>query len=490
MNVEMKSHFNIAVLFLKKDLAAEIRTELIGTGYAANVCHNENETYNLVKTKPPHIIVFHPEALGASMNEFIQTILNLNNEIQFVAVMPSVHTKLVSEYRPFNLKAIVPEGDHLSLRIAWSVDQMTEGLYGVYQNEKLHQDLHDQRQHPDPKAHQTNADPKKGSDPKAVDAYQWFSKVKSHFEDCAERDPLVSNYLTLINQPIVFLKVLPTLQSIVLTNGLNADWEKYKDKNLRLSKEEMDLIKNSHDQNSAPIWLKVWMDETFAEKSYAIRSIFINDTLIGLFLSWGKSALTAEQIDILDSMFSVYFDKVHSQQMHEGRELLDPTTNMYNRKAYYLRLEEEVARADRTSQPLSLLKLGLDNREKVLKAIGKKNLEIIVKNISQLLKKSSRLNDSAARTNDAEFTLILSDSNKDGALVRAERLRQVVEGHPFVEGLKITVSCGISEYPKLAKNFSDLDITCDKALRIAVENGGNKVCLYSKDQRKVQLEVD
>jgi diguanylate cyclase (GGDEF)-like protein len=176
--------------------------------------------------------------------------------------------------------------------------------------------------------------------------------------------------------------------------------------------------------------------------------------------------------------------------MHEGRELLDPTTNMYNRKAYYLRLEEEVARADRTTQPLCLLKLALDNKDKVEKAIGKKNFEIIIKNISQLLKKSSRLNDSAARTNDAEFTLILSDSNKDGALVRAERLRQVVEGHAFVEGLKITVSCGISEYPKLANSFSELDITCDKALRAAFENGGNKVCLYSKDQRKVQLEVD
>jgi diguanylate cyclase (GGDEF)-like protein len=313
--------------------------------------------------------------------------------------------------------------------------------------------------------------------------FDWFSKVQSQFQKVESREDLLEAFFHFLKKPAIFLKNLPTLQSVVLVQGNALDWEPFRDSNLRLSKDEIDLIKTSSDQANAPMWLQVWMGETFREKNYQILPLSISDNLIGVVLTWGNDFISAEETEILKALFTLSFEKWSALKMHEGKELLDSLTQLYNRKAYFLRLEEEVARSARIKQPICILKLALDRSESIEKSLGRANMDALVKNISQLLKKSSRLNDSVARTEDCEFSLILSDSNSDGAYVRAERLRQVIAAHRFVEGLPITISCGISEYPRLGKTHTELDLTTQRALRLAMERGGNQVCIFSSDQR-------
>jgi diguanylate cyclase (GGDEF)-like protein len=497
MNIEVKSQFNIAILFLKKDLASDVRMELIGCGFSAQVCYNETDLLEKVKNQPPHLVVFHPEVLSTSMNEFMQSILNANNEVLFLSVAPPVHTKLISEFRPFNLKAFVPEGESLTQRIAWQAELVIESLYASYQNEKLlneaqsakleKQNLSEQLQQLHNSVLQMDQAKKTGSH-----LFEWFEKVHLQLSKDENREDLLQSYFQLLAKPAIFLKNLPTLQSVVLVQGNSVDWEPFRDSNLRLSKDEIDLIKTASNASNAPMWLKVWMGETFRESEYQILPLSVAGNLVGVVLTWGSESLSKEESYILQSLFILSFEKLSALKMHESKELLDTLTNLYNRKAYYLRLEEEVARASRVKQPLCVLKLCLDRSEAIEKSLGRANMDVLVRNISQLLKKSSRLNDSVARTDDSEFSLILSDSNSEGALIRADRLRQVIAAHKFVEGLPITISCGISEYPKLSKTYTDLDSTTQRALRVAMEQGGNQVCVFSPDQRKgrAQLGVD
>jgi PleD family two-component response regulator len=62
-------------------------------------------------------------------------------------------------------------------------------------------------------------------------------------------------------------------------------------------------------------------------------------------------------------------------------------------------------------------------------------------------------------------------------------LRRTIENHSFsMSGQKITVSCGVSEYPTLSSSAADLEASASQALQFIIEKGGNKVCLYKPIQ--------
>jgi GGDEF domain-containing protein len=55
----------------------------------------------------------------------------------------------------------------------------------------------------------------------------------------------------------------------------------------------------------------------------------------------------------------------------------------------------------------------------------------------------------------------------------------MIEGHAFaISDLKITISCGVSEYPSLSTGATDLETSAGKALEFITSRGGNKVCLF------------
>jgi GGDEF domain-containing protein len=70
-------------------------------------------------------------------------------------------------------------------------------------------------------------------------------------------------------------------------------------------------------------------------------------------------------------------------------------------------------------------------------------------------------------------------------------LRRIIEGHSFgVSDLKITISCGVSEYPSLSTGAEDLEASASKALEFIVSRGGNKVCLFKPiEEFKPDFEV-
>lgn len=57
-------------------------------------------------------------------------------------------------------------------------------------------------------------------------------------------------------------------------------------------------------------------------------------------------------------------------------------------------------------------------------------------------------------------------------------------------GMKVSVSLGVSEYPSLCDSARTLDETATKALLHIVDKGGNKICLYkAPDSHRPEFEV-
>src|SRR6185312_12883836 len=105
--------------------------------------------------------------------------------------------------------------------------------------------------------------------------------------------------------------------------------------------------------------------------------------------------------------------------------LRDPLTGLYTHRAFHERLREEVARALRGSQPMSLLIADLDQFASVNYALGYQSGDDILRRVARILQ-DDRASDIVARYSGEEFVMLLPETTKSGALTKASRLAEAI----------------------------------------------------------------
>jgi diguanylate cyclase (GGDEF)-like protein len=127
--------------------------------------------------------------------------------------------------------------------------------------------------------------------------------------------------------------------------------------------------------------------------------------------------------------------------------------------------------------------IDIDNFKALNDTFGHLEGDKVLIEIAKIMKKETRESDIVARYGGEEFVIILSGTDKEGAKVVAERIRNAVENHKFIiKGRKITVtiSIGVSTYPLDADMKMEIIRCADKALYQAKGEGKNKVCVFGE----------
>ncbi|MCL6634626.1 MAG: diguanylate cyclase [Peptococcaceae bacterium] len=179
----------------------------------------------------------------------------------------------------------------------------------------------------------------------------------------------------------------------------------------------------------------------------------------------------------------------------QGLAVRDSLTGLYNHRFLKERLYEEVERASREGVSLSFMIMDIDNFKYCNDRFGHMIGDEILKIFSRVLKENLRQYDIVGRYGGDEFAAILPRTDSKTAYDIAERLRQVIQEHPFPQREKmpegrLTVSVGIAAYPKNTTSCWDLIKLADEAMYQAKRSSKNKVELYFSVLQDFQKELD
>jgi diguanylate cyclase (GGDEF)-like protein len=164
----------------------------------------------------------------------------------------------------------------------------------------------------------------------------------------------------------------------------------------------------------------------------------------------------------------------------EARAATDALTGLPNARSCQDTLRRMIAHAGRTVSPLSAILLDLDHFKQINDRFGHGAGDDVLAAVSAVIASTIRASDFAGRAGGEEFLLLLPDTDQEGAMEMAEKVRAAVAEVevPRVER-EITASLGVATYPRDAREGDTLLRQADRALYAAKAAGRNRVELSS-----------
>lgn len=164
--------------------------------------------------------------------------------------------------------------------------------------------------------------------------------------------------------------------------------------------------------------------------------------------------------------------------------ITDGLTGLFNYRYFKEQLQQELNRARRHDLHVSLVMIDIDHFKHYNDTHGHPAGDLILKEIARLLKSNIRNIDLAARYGGEEFSLVLIETNKASAKIVAEKIRRLIEEHPFEceetqPNGKITISTGVATFPEDTRDFKEFIDVADERLYLAKQAGRNRIIIDS-----------
>ncbi len=153
---------------------------------------------------------------------------------------------------------------------------------------------------------------------------------------------------------------------------------------------------------------------------------------------------------------------------------IDPLTELMNRRAFNIEAERIFHSSKRHARDISVLMLDIDHFKQFNDTFGHAVGDTVIVTIGNCIKQVCREVDLPARFGGEEFVILLEETNKSGALIFAERLRQTISKAEVSNiDKKVTASIGVSNLEVDTENLEALILRADKAMYLAKNKGRN-----------------
>ena len=132
----------------------------------------------------------------------------------------------------------------------------------------------------------------------------------------------------------------------------------------------------------------------------------------------------------------------------EAVSLIDPVTQLYNRRAMEQMLAHEVARASRLDSPLSVMVIDISNFETISNRLGTLDTEHFLYESAQLVKNTLRGSDMIFRYKETQFLAVMPDTSEHQVDFAIKRLDSDVARHngEFRCNAELAFNYGVAQY--------------------------------------------
>ena len=205
--------------------------------------------------------------------------------------------------------------------------------------------------------------------------------------------------------------------------------------------------------------------------------LFCRNRTVGVLIgidptpSGSAPALGPSVIETLRTLLepaAIALDNALALQKAEALSVTDDLTRLYNPRYLNLVLRREAKRASRSGRPLSLLFIDLDGFKNVNTNHGHLVSSKALVEAAAIIRGSARETDVVARFGGDEFSVILPDTGREGAVSVAERVRDRLRAFNFLasDGLSVhlTASIGVATLPDAAGSAEELLRAADQAM--------------------------
>ena len=188
------------------------------------------------------------------------------------------------------------------------------------------------------------------------------------------------------------------------------------------------------------------------------------------------------QRDVLRYLIGQAAASIENVELHEmvaEQAVTDELTGLPNNRRFRRWIATEVARSERFGHDLSLLMLDIDDFKRVNDTHGHLQGDEVLRQVGRILREESRGIDAPARYGGEEFAIGLPETDLQGAVEFAERVRERIEQTevPMVDGegtMRVTTSVGAATAAASGRDVRSLVDAADQALYRAKRGGKNR----------------
>lgn len=475
----LRKDFVIYVADDEESIQTVMKEALGDAGYQVETFGNGEDCLARLKEAPPHMVFSDIRMPGISGIQLLKEVKQLSRDIEFV-IMTS-HASMETAVEAIKAGAydyIFKPFDSIS-SIVTSADRTIERVYLRLENEQLLEELAEKNKL------LATVNQRISQENQEIHIVNGFmAKLAQVFEpDHVVQQLLTSISETIGGRPALYFKYMSQYSSLVA--GISTKIPPAQIKGLGISLNHLDATK-IHEALANPSGISQISDlmkEVFQLENYEVIPFSQKGNPLGIIVAFDKfNDGTRKLVDSFIQIANVSFDNAIMTQKMKEMAIKDPLTGLYNRRFFNERLEEELIRSRRTHYPLSLIYLDIDNFKHYNDNNGHPMGDVIIRSVAQILQKTSRKNDIVARLGGEEFGIICPHTARDGAAVKAEKVRLTVERTKFPHGEKqplgmVSVSLGVSEYPTTVSDSEALVRMADDALYQVKQSGRNRVCM-------------
>ena len=164
--------------------------------------------------------------------------------------------------------------------------------------------------------------------------------------------------------------------------------------------------------------------------------------------------------------------------------LHDNLTGLPNRTLLNDRMEQALARAERSRASFALMFVDLDNFKPVNDTYGHRIGDDLLRAVGKRLTGSVRKSDTVSRTGGDEFVIVLHEmkETRDAAMISRKVLDELSRPF-FIEGIELSISCsiGVSVYPENGRTVAMLLANADTAMYQAKRGGRNNFRFFAPE---------